>query len=287
MRRSATQSTNMPVVAPFSRIVVLMTGREHVASLLDCVAGWAQYGARVRVVITAGGPSDGALADGGAGSRPAQGFARRIILSATVDAACETLASRGIEADREILELREGEGQTEAFARAVRGWQADLAMGAPSNPVALAGSTDRPVLVLPEPFAHRCRVPPQRIFIASDGGAASAAAVREAARVAVAGAAIRVGYLACDPASARHPEDFDAVVLAAQHEGEGASHAIVEAALQWRADLLVLGTRGGHEGGRWRFGSVAADVAQRTVLPLLLVPQTSQHPALAAAGGIH
>ena len=52
-------------------------------------------------------------------------------------------------------------------------------------------------------------------------------------------------------------------------------NAIIQAALQWRADLLVLGTRGGHEGGRWRYASVAADVAQQTVLPLLLVPQAS------------
>ncbi|MCG5076967.1 universal stress protein [Paraburkholderia tagetis] len=283
MRRSATQLTNTPVVvAPFSRIVVLITGREHVAALLDCVAGWAQAGARVRVAALAGGPSDEET-----GTRAAQGAFRRLILSATVDAACETLVRCGIEADPEIVELHESERQTAALARAMCAWQADLAIGAPSNPVALAGSTERPVLVLPQPFVRRCPVPPQRIFVASDGSAASAVAVREAARVAVAGAALRVGYLACDPASARHPEDFDAVVLEAQHDGDAASHAIVEAALQWRADLLVLGTRGGHEGGRWRFGSVAADVAQRIVLPLLLVPQPSGHASLAAGSRIH
>lgn len=285
MRRSAVKPTNMPAVVPFSRIVVLMNGREHVASLLDCVAGWAQHGARVRVVAIAA--MAGRPSDGDAGSLAAQGFSRRIILAATVDAACETLARRGIEAKREILERNEGEGQTEAFARAMRAWQADLAIGAPSNPVALAGSTCRSILVLPEPFARRCQVPPRRIFVASDGSAASAVAVREAARVAVAGAAVRVGYLACDPASARHPEDFDAVVLEAQHDGDAASHAIFEAARQWRADLLVLGTRGGHEGGRWRYGSVAADVAQRTVLPLLLVPQISDHSSLAVVSGLH
>ncbi|WP_433704837.1 universal stress protein [Paraburkholderia sacchari] len=274
----------MPVVAPFSRVVVLMTGHEHVASLLDCVAGWAQHGARVRVCIaaTASGP-----ADAKAGTRAAHDAVKRIPLRATVDAACETLARRGIEAHPEILERNEGEGQTEAFARAMCAWQADLAIGAPSDPVALAGAAACSVLVLPQPFARRCQVPPQRIFVASDGSAASAVAVRQAARVAPAGAVLRVGYLACDPASARHPEDFEAVVLPARHDGDAAAHAIVEAALQWRADLLVLGTRGGHEGGRWRFGSVAAEVAKRTVLPLLLVPQLSGPASLAGASGIH
>ncbi|CAM2188760.1 Universal stress protein [Paraburkholderia sacchari] len=284
MRRSAIRSIGMPVVAPFSRVVVLMTGREHVASLLDCVAGWAQHGARVHVCIAATAPGS---ADAEAGARAAQDAVKRISLSATVDAACETLARCGIEAHPEILERNEGEGQTETFARAMRVWQADLAIGAPSDPVALAGASACSVLVLPQPFARRCRVPPQRIFVASDGSAASAVAVRQAARIAPAGAALRVGYLACDPASARHPEDFEAVVLPARHDGDAAAHAIVEAALQWRADLLVLGTRGGHEGGRWRFGSVAAEVAQRTVLPLLLVPQLSGPASLAGASGIH
>ncbi|MFX1674921.1 universal stress protein [Paraburkholderia sp. A2WS-5] len=284
MRHSATRSIDMPVVAPFSRIVVLMTGREHAASLLDCVAGWAQHGARVHVCFAAMAPGP---SEAGAGTRAEQDAVKRILRSATVDAACETLALRGIEAHPEILEPSEGEGQTEAFARAMRAWQADLAIGAPSDPVALAGLSACAVLVLPQPFARRCQVPPQRIFVASDGSAASAVAVRQAARVAFAGAALRVGYLACDPASARHPEDFEAVVLPARHDGDAAAHAIVEAALQWRADLLVVGTRGGHEGGRWRFGSVAAEVAQRTVLPLLLVPQLSGQASLAGVSGIH
>ncbi|WP_321788315.1 universal stress protein [Paraburkholderia sp. J94] len=215
-----------------------------------------------------------------------------LILGATVEAACETLARHGIEVQGAVLEPDGGGGQTEALAHAMRAWRADLAIGAPPNAVALAGAADCSVLVLPEPFARRCRVPPQRIFVASDGSAASAIAVREAARVAAAGAAVRVGYLACDPVKARHPEDFDAVVLERppnelQHEGASISREIVEAALQWHADLLVLGTRGGHEGARWRFGSVAADVARRTVLPLMLVPQTVGYSAFSAVSSIH
>jgi nucleotide-binding universal stress UspA family protein len=282
MSRTVGRSSNTPLVAPFSRIVVLMTGREHVASLLDCVAGWSQRGACVRVAGLAGAPSDGE-----GGSLASEGVSRRIVLAATVDAACEALARRGIDADKAFLESDTGAEQTGTIARAVRAWRADLAIGAPLQPVALAGATDCAVLALPEPFARRCPVPPRRIFVASDGSAASAIAVREAARIAVPGATVRVGYLACDPVAAQHPEDFEAVVLEAQHDGDAGSHAIVEAALQWRADLLVLGTRGGHEGGRWRYGSVAADVAQRSVLPLLLVPQPSNHLALAPMSGMH
>jgi nucleotide-binding universal stress UspA family protein len=267
MKRSPAISSHAPVAAPFSRIVALMTGREHVAALLDCVAGWAQRGARVRIEGLVCVPSDEAAA-----LHAAQALSRRIIFAASVDAACDALALRGIDVEKEVLDPVTQEGETEAFARAVRASRAELLVGAPAHPVALAGATERPVLVLPQPFARRCKVPPQRIFVASDGGAASALAVREAARVAATGAAVRVGYLACDPVAARHPEDFDAIVLDAQRDGDATSHAIVEAALQWRADLLVVGTRGGRAGGRWRYGSVAADVAQRTVLPLLLVP---------------
>lgn len=284
MRRWVAKTDSVPTVPPFSRIAVLMTGREHVVSMLDCVADWAQPGASVCVVGLTWPPPDG---EAGSQTQPAQGFSRHIVLSAIVDAAREALARRGIDADKVILEPDTNTSQTETFARAVRASRAELVIGSPSNPVALAGSTDRPMLVLPETFARRCHVPPQRIFVASDGSAASAVAVREAARIAAPGAAIRVGYLACDPAAARHPEDFEAVVLDAQHDGDAVSHAIVEAALQWRSDLLVMGTRGGHAGGRWRYGSVAADVTQRTVLPLLLVPQTAQRPALAAACGLH
>jgi nucleotide-binding universal stress UspA family protein len=267
MKHAAARSSNTPVVAPYSHMLVLMTGREHVAALLEYVSGWVQRGVRVRIEGLPCMPSDEE-----AGPRAPQALFRRVVFAASVDAASEALARRGVEVETEILEPVTEAAETEVFARAVREWQPELVVGAPANPVALAGLTDRPVLVLPQPFAHGCQVPPQRIFVASDGSAASALAVREAARVAASGAAVRVGYLACDPAAAQHPEDFDAIVLAAQHDGDATSHAIVEAALQWRADLLVVGTRGGHEGGRWRYGSIAADVAQRTVLPLLLVP---------------
>ncbi|MEX3846371.1 universal stress protein [Paraburkholderia sp. BR10882] len=277
MKRPTAAAASMQHVAPYSRLYVLFTGMERVASLLDYVAGWAVRGAHVRL---AGLAPSALLTD--PDQRAAQNFSTRITLAATLEAARELLALRGIEADCEFLGTGpDNAARNEALARAVRGWKADLTIGAPANPVALAGETACPVLLLPTPTARHCSVPPRRVFVASDASAASACAVREAARLAGPGTAVRVGYLACDPAAAQHPEDFDAAILEAQHDGESTAHAIIQAALQWRADLLVLGTRGGHEGGRWRYASVAADVAQRTVLPLHLVPQGSRNSMLA------
>ncbi|WP_395069163.1 universal stress protein [Paraburkholderia silvatlantica] len=277
MKRPTAAAASRQHVAPYSRLYVLFTGMERVASLLDCVAGWAVRGAHVRL---AGLAPSASLTD--SDQRTAQHFSHRITLAATLEAARELLALRGIEADCEFLGTEpDSAARNEALARAVRGWQADLTIGAPANPVALAGETACPLLLLPTPTARHCSVPPRRVFVATDASAASACGVREAARLAAPGTAVRVGYLACDPAAAQHPEDFDAVILEARHDGESTAHAIIQAALQWRADLLVLGTRGGHEGGRWRYASVAADVAQRTVLPLLLVPQGAKTPMLA------
>ena len=276
MKRPTAAAARMQHLVHYSRLFVLFTGMEHVASLLDCVAGWAACGAHVRLAGLAPAASV-AETDHPA----AEHCSNRITLAATLDASREVLALRGIEADCEVLGTGpDNAARGAALVRAVRDWKADLAIGAPANPVTLAGETECPVLLLPTPTARHYPVPPRRIFVASDASAASACAVREAARLAAPDTAVRVGYLACDPADAQHPEDFDAAVLEAQHDGETTAQAIIEAALQWRADLLVLGTRGGHAGGRWRFASVASEVAQRTVLPLLLVPQAIKAPTL-------
>ena len=264
-------------VAPYLRILVVLDGAERVASLLDCIAGWVAPGAQVHVVGLARGAR---TAD--ADHQAARRFCNRITLAATLDAACAALASRGIEADRELLEPHAGDPAcTEALALAIRRWGADLTICTPGNRVVIEDELHCPVLQVPAPYARRCAAPPPRIFVASDGSPASACAVREAARLAEPGATVRVAYLACDPVAAQHPEDFDAAVLKARHDGETTAQAIVEAATEWRADLLVCGTRAGQPGGRWRYGSAAADVAQMTVLPLLLVPQTSGQSRLA------
>ncbi|WP_322012201.1 universal stress protein [Paraburkholderia sp. J12] len=272
MGRWADRSTTTPVVAPYSRIFFFLTGRESVAALLGCVAGWARPAARIHI----------------AGLSGASSLSQRIVMTATVDAACATLERNGFEVKKEFVEANPAMGPTTALAHAARTSLAELLIGTPPDPAALAGAADCPVLVVPMPLVRNCRIPPQRIFVASDGSATSARAVREAARIAAApGAEIRVGYLACDPASARHPAGLSAVVLPTRREGEDASQAIAVAARHWRTDLVVLGAAGNPRDTGKHDACLATDVVQRTALPLLLVPQTSPWPDHAAWRGLH
>lgn len=52
--------------------------------------------------------------------------------------------------------------------------------------------------------------------------------------------------------------------------------AIAEAASDWPADLLVLGTHGRRGVERWLLGSVAEGVARRSTVPVLLVPMPGE-----------
>ncbi|WP_028225465.1 hypothetical protein [Paraburkholderia ferrariae] len=260
-----------------------MTGSESVASLLGYVAGWARPAARIHVagLIRVPSTDEAALVR-------APSLLQRIAMIATVDAACETLERHGFEVNKEMVETDALTGPTDALARAARAALAELVIGAISGPAAFAVTVDCPLLVFPLPLGRRCRVPPRRVFVASDGSAMSAYAVREAARIAAApGAQVRVGYLACDPAAARHPVDFSAVVLQTQSADEDASHAIAAATQRWRPDLVVLGTYGERLGAPQHEGRLVADVARRTALPLLLVPRNSPWPGYAAPGGVH
>ncbi|WP_184043568.1 universal stress protein [Paraburkholderia sp. MM5384-R2] len=61
------------------------------------------------------------------------------------------------------------------------------------------------------------------------------------------------------------------MILQPAHEGDDIAQAIGLAAREWRADLLVIGTRGARLTGKWRFASVAEQVAALAVLPMLLM----------------
>ncbi|MBB5462406.1 universal stress protein [Paraburkholderia sp. Cpub6] len=135
----------------------------------------------------------------------------------------------------------------------------------------LAREVHCPVLTLPAGGIGRCHVPPARIFVASDDGDASRAAVSEAMRIAADRAAVRVGYVACSPQDRWDRLSHEAVILQPAHEGDDIAQAIGLAAREWRADLLVIGTRGARLTGKWRFASVAEQVAALAVLPMLLV----------------
>jgi nucleotide-binding universal stress UspA family protein len=66
---------------------------------------------------------------------------------------------------------------------------------------------------------------------------------------------------------------FDAVPEAAVSSHQGTDRAILDAAAQYNAGLIVLGSRL-HSSFPFPPGSVAYGVAQHTFLPILLVPAT-------------
>lgn len=72
-------------------------------------------------------------------------------------------------------------------------------------------------------------------------------------------------------ADAGNSRDWASIFLAAAHHGNNLAHAIVQAARERGADLLVLGTHGRMPRAAWRHGSVG----EVTDLPLPLVPEQS------------
>jgi nucleotide-binding universal stress UspA family protein len=79
--------------------------------------------------------------------------------------------------------------------------------------------------------------------------------------------------LADDGVQAAVAAGFDAVPVVAPCGFHGVDHAILDAAAQYNAGLIVLGARAS---STFPFppGSVSHGVAQRTFLPILLVPAT-------------
>src|SRR5581483_7617983 len=63
---------------------------------------------------------------------------------------------------------------------------------------------------------------------------------------------------------------------------KAAPEAIVDAARQQHADLIVMSTHGRSGIGRWLYGSVADRVLQRTRVPVLLVPPSCERTCPAA-----
>ncbi|TDV38885.1 universal stress protein family protein [Paraburkholderia caballeronis] len=264
---------------PYPRVFAVIDDVTGLAPLVECAAGWAGIAAdrgnaaRVRVAALAGRP----MPSDATPHQPRDGLCGTALLIAALETARDALEARGLDVDMELLGAEpEGAPQTVALAHAARRWGTRLLIGGPDGAAPLADAAGCPALVLPRaPVGGASRTPPQRVFVASDGSDASADAVREVARIVAPGTAVRVGYVACEPQAGEHPADYDAVVLPAEHTGDDVAHAIVQAALQWRADLLVVGTHGGHPGARWRFASVAAQIARRSPLPLLIVPRAT------------
>ncbi|BCZ84504.1 universal stress protein [Paraburkholderia terrae] len=193
---------------------------------------------------------------------------------ARADAVRCALAARGLDVmQSRVPPAHAGANIRDSIARLAKHWGADLVLTDDHAPAHLAQAAACNVLYLPTDGSPRFHVPPHRLFVAIDDSASARHAAAEAKRVAGSGE-LRCAFVSCEPeAGTAHAPTT--VILTAAQPGDALAHAILHAALEWRADLLVLGTHGTGPQARWRYGSVAASVALLTDMPLLVVPEKS------------
>jgi nucleotide-binding universal stress UspA family protein len=191
-----------------------------------------------------------------------------------LQAAQTLLAARGRNASTELLKLSHAHASSGwLLADTAARWGADVVLTSCAGPAHLARAAHCPVLMLPdESVALHRRVPAERIFVASDESDASRDALDEARRLAGRHAQLRIARVVFGGPAAVAAQSFEPVLLPAAGHGRSLAREIVDAALAWRADLLVLGTHAGESSGKWRFASLAEQVAEVAGLPLLLVP---------------
>jgi len=194
---------------------------------------------------------------------------------ATADAVRCALLARGVDAiESGTLKLAAGANAAESIGAVAHRWGADIVLCDDRSIAHLAQAAACNVLFLPTDGSHRFHIPPRRIFVASDESACALGAVAEARRIAGGNAELRRAYILFEAGGASS-SDLATIVLAAAHHGDNLAHAIVQAAREWGADLLVQGTHGALPRAVWRYGSVAAAVALVADMPLLLVPAQS------------
>jgi nucleotide-binding universal stress UspA family protein len=247
---------------PYRRVMIAAWDGQLPARLIDYATDCFDAGALFHVVAVAPPDDDD----------PASSARLRCEASNMMQAACSLLTARGLHAGSQLLTLsRAWASSAWLLADAASHWGADLVLTSCAGPAHLARAAHCPVLVLPDAESAHHDVPPHRFFVASDDSDASRLSIDEAARLMQPGDDLRVARVVLDPACAPPANTVDSVVLWAAGHGSLA-HSIIGAALAWRADLLVLGTHAGQPSGKWRFASIAEQVAQLGALPLLLVP---------------
>ncbi|MCO8590652.1 universal stress protein [Burkholderia multivorans] len=170
--------------------------------------------------------------------------------------------------------------------------------GAVSGP--LAARIGCPLLIVPEGFVPNADALPRRILFAVDGSGPALDALRVGLQFATPGAELRALYVVDRAVSLGDFVPIDTVERALNAEGDTAlreatamlvaigahahshltqtdqtapdvPHAIVREAVEWHADLTVMGTHGRRGIAGWALGSVAERVARITNTPLLLV----------------
>ncbi|MFC0397327.1 universal stress protein [Paraburkholderia rhizosphaerae] len=265
---AACDSGRSPAGLPYWRVLIAAWGGRLPAHSIDYACAALNPGAMFHVVA--------AVAPHDADDPDAMPRAR--CQSANMmQAACNLLVARGRHANGELLTLPQRDSNSaELLAAAAARWGTDLVLTSWSSPAHVARFARCPVLLLPDVGTSHYGAPPRRFFVASDDSDASCAAVDEVTRIMAPGDEHRIARVALDPRNAPPADTVDAVVLQASAHGGNLARAIAAAALEWQADLLVLGTHAGEPSDKWRFASIAEQVAQINELPLLLVPLVPQ-----------
>ncbi|WP_310034993.1 universal stress protein [Paraburkholderia graminis] len=245
-------------------VVVVRDGGALPVMSVDYADAWAMPDAVavVAVLPDAASGTDGAGQGGGGVCRPD---------IATADAVRCALLARGVDAGASYaLQLAAGANAAQSIGEMAHRWGADLVLCDDRSIAHLAQAAACNVLFVPTDQSRRYCIPPRRIFVASDDSASALCAVTEARRLAGEHAQLRRAYLSFDAESAP-PTDAATIVLAAARNSDNLAHAIVQAAGEWSADLLIMGTHSTAAQAVWRYGSVGAAVALVAEMPLLLV----------------
>jgi nucleotide-binding universal stress UspA family protein len=245
-------------------LVVIRHGGAWPDIAIQYASAWATRDAVAQVAMT----SDSA----GEGESPMQSVGRACAQDvAAADAVRNALIARGLNAVPSRVQLAHtGTSLRDSIADLADRFGADIVVTGYPAPAHLARTSGCNVLYVPADGSRRFHVPPRRIFVASDDSTSALWAVEEARRVA-GSCELRRAYVSCDPEAGASLSPAT-VVLSAAHHGDNLPFAILQAAHEWTADLLVLGTHGRVPQARWRYGSVAAAVALVADMPLLLVP---------------
>ena len=242
-------------------LVVVRDGGALPAMTVDYAEAWAMPDAVAAVAV---------VPDAASGTDRVSGVCRPDV--ATADAVRCALLARGVDAGASsALQLPAGANAVQSIGEMAHRWGADVVLCDDRSVAHLAQAAACNVLFVPTDESRRFHVPPRRIFVASDGGASALCAVTEARRIAGEHAQLREACVSLDAKSAR-PTDAATIVLAAARDSDNLAHAIVQAAREWGADLLVMGTHSTAKRAVWRYGSVGAAVALAADMPLLLVP---------------
>nr|WP_168991615.1 universal stress protein [Paraburkholderia sp. UYCP14C] len=251
-------------------LAVVRSAGGYPALLVDYAYAWAASDALVHVMTLPEAAHADAAAARDAHARPDGACGPDL---ATANAVRDSLLARGLNSTAALLPYANADkGFTSAVADAAISLGADVVLTCYPGLAHLAHVLPCSVLYLPADGSRRFRIPPRRIFVASDESASARGAFGEARRLAGEDAQLREACVSFEPATPVVPGSAT-IMLAATHHGDTLAHAILQAAREWRADLLVLGTHDPARQARWRFGSVASAVTLLTDMPLLVVPQ--------------